>query len=80
MTFQEHLEEIGACPEARTWAKDKTSTEAWNQCDRVDWLLWWAEKDGTPKATFVKVACEIARTVVHLTQVPEALAAIEAAE
>ena len=35
------LNEIGACDEARTWAKDcKDLREAWETCQRADWMLW----------------------------------------
>jgi len=80
MTFKQHLKAIGACQEARVWAGDRTAKEAWEQCERADWLLWWAAKDGASKQEIVLVACAIARTVLHLTKDPRALAAIEAAE
>lgn len=41
MTLQEHLREIGACDDARAWAGELTAKEAWEQCTRPDWMLWW---------------------------------------
>lgn len=42
MTLQEHLHSINACAPARLWARNRTSREAWHQCTRPDWLVWWA--------------------------------------
>ena len=80
--FQEYLRGIGACLEAREWAGEKTAREAWEACDRPDWLLWWAEKEGVPKVHFVQCAIAFARSVVHLVPQGETrpLRAIEAAE
>lgn len=83
MTLQEHLKSIGACEEARVWAEGKTAKEAWEQCERVDWLFWWAGRTEKNKKTdTVLAACKIARTVLKF--VPEGelrpLQAIEAAE
>src|ERR1700679_1141953 len=78
--FQLHLKSISACPDARQWAGSRTAKQAWDECERADWLLWWAARDGASKQQIVAVACEIARTVLHLSKTPKALMAIEAAE
>jgi hypothetical protein len=40
--FQSYLRKnIGACHEARQWADERTAREAWDECERADWLLWW---------------------------------------
>lgn len=44
-TFQEHLALVNACPEARAWAGYRTAQEAWDQCERPEWLLWWVMRD-----------------------------------
>lgn len=86
MTFAEHLIDIGACPEARDWAAGKTSTQAWEECPRADWLIWWAWRDQEAGAnTLVDLmAATIAGPRMALRFVPEGenrpLAAIEAAE
>ena len=38
--FNRFLVKKDACREAVTWAKDKSLEEAWEQCERGDWLLW----------------------------------------
>lgn len=48
MTLDEHLVLIGACQLARHWARGKTATEAWRDCSRCGWLLWWAFTLGDP--------------------------------
>lgn len=46
MTFQQYLNnKIYACGEAREWAADKTAAQAWNECERADWLMWWVNKE-----------------------------------
>jgi hypothetical protein len=82
--FAAHLRRIGACVEAREWAKGKTAREAWEQCDRADWLLWWvaAENGEAARPKLVRCACQCARLVLHLVPSGEQrpLLAIEAAE
>lgn len=48
MTFQDYLNENFACVQAREWAAGKTAAQAWNECERADWLMWWVnqEKNG----------------------------------
>ena len=74
---------ITPCSEAIKWLLTQPDAEmAWNTCDRPSWMLWLAEKAGVEKPVFVRIACDIARTVLHL--VPEGedrpRLAIEAAE
>jgi hypothetical protein len=81
--FAQHLEDIGACADARIWAKGKTAQEAWDQCERADWLLWWvAQEKPDSKQDLVRAACRIARLVLHLVPQSEdrPRLAIEAAE
>ena len=47
--LQQHLESLQACAEAIAWAGDRTARQAWDECPRADWLLWWAAK--TPANT-----------------------------
>lgn len=83
MTLQEHLISLDACQEAKDWAGSRTARQAWDECERADWLLWWAsqtEANGIPALTHAK--CDCARTA--LKYIPEGelrpLQAIEAAE
>ena len=41
--FAAHL---NACPQAKEWASQfKTASEAWQKCERADWMLWMIEQD-----------------------------------
>jgi hypothetical protein len=39
--FESQLDFLGACSEARDWARGKTRTEAWLACERGDWMMWY---------------------------------------
>ena len=61
------LKGIKACPEAIVWIeKEKLTLEqAWNKCDRADWLIWFADR--TKMATHQEVvltACAWAETTL----------------
>ena len=80
MSFSEHLKSIGACVEARKWARGKTAAEAWDQCDCADWMMWWTRQTAiNTAADYRACAIEIARSVAHLNTDPSVMAAIEAA-
>lgn len=36
----ELMHNYGACYEAQRWGFDRTVQEAWEACDRGDWMLW----------------------------------------
>jgi len=82
MNFQEYLESLSACPAARQWAGERTAEQAWDQCERADWLLWWAALAGAEKKDLVRIACQIARTALPCLKKSELrpLKAIETAE
>jgi len=75
----QRLIELGACDEARKWAKDKTAQECWEQCHRGDWLLWWAKKEGVGlrELTLAKGRC--AETIIHLMKDQRSKDAVQAA-
>ena len=64
--LQKHLASLGACPEAREWVGEKTAKEAWEQCERPDWLLWWAiyhtQRNSSDK--ILMAACDCARLLL----------------
>jgi hypothetical protein len=62
-----NLENLGACREAIKFSLQfNTSEEAWNACERGDWMLWLAKKlkVDNHKLTLAKGMC--ANTVIHL--------------
>ena len=46
------LKELGACKNAVEWAdKFTTAQEAWDACERGDWMLWLLGKlSGSPRS------------------------------
>jgi len=64
--FQRQLREMGACASAREWVGDRTAASAWGECEEPGWMLWYAEKKGVPKLSFVGIAIEAARMVLPL--------------
>ena len=81
--LQGHLAAIGACMGAREWAGDRTAAQVWDECERADWLLWWAGTMGRnshQKIVLTVVTC--ARTALHYVPDGEERPrlAIEAAE
>ena len=70
-----YLKKLNACNEAVEWAKDyPTLQQAWNNCERGDWMLWLAGKQsGTPETKsrkkLVLAACKCAR--LSLKHVPK---------
>ncbi len=85
--FKDYLARIDACSQAIDWVGDKSSSEAWSQCEHPDWMFWLlrqhVRKDGWPaKEVFVQLAIDFARSVLHLVSEGEdrPLKAIEAAE
>jgi hypothetical protein len=81
--LQEHLRMLWACSEAREWVGELTALQAWKQCQRADWLLWWAARTKANERTAVVLAaCACARTALRFVPKGEERPrlAIEAAE
>jgi hypothetical protein len=78
------LIKANACEEAVEWAKKySTAQEAWQACDRGDWMIWLCRlfnPKKNNKRPFVQTALAIAESVAHLTKSPEAKAARKAAQ
>ena len=69
------LERLHPCREALKWAKEqKNQKQAWNDCERGDWMLWLCGKlSGEPEShkrkKLVLASCECAR--LALMHVPK---------
>lgn len=56
----EYLSAYGACEEGIDYcSKHKSVENAWNSCDRADWMLWFATHIGVDKEQVLKakIAC-----------------------
>lgn len=75
-----YLKEIEACKEAIEWVGYKTLEQAWNECERGDWMLWLAYKKNVDhrKLTLAKARC--AKLVYHLIKDERSRNAADVAE
>jgi len=79
----QRLESLGACQPAIDWLRTQsTPRQAWESCERADWLLWIAERHGAPESAVRLAACACARTALQYVPAGEdrPLRAIETAE
>jgi hypothetical protein len=63
------LRKLGACSESVEWVGSMELAEAWQKCERADWMLWLCGKmignDGWPtRQQVVLVACILAEDVL----------------
>ena len=74
-THTTYLKKLNACPEAVGWADQfPTLQDAWDNCDRGEWMLWLLGKQvGEPgtksRKKLVLTACKCAR--LSLKYIPE---------
>jgi hypothetical protein len=78
--FMQLLNDLGACKDARDWAKGKSWQEVYDTCHRGDWILWLYRKSkgyNFQKLTLAKALC--ANTVRHLMKDERSVKALNAA-
>ena len=76
----ENLKELAPCESGYKFAKSKNSLiEAWNTCERGDWLLWFAQKLGCPLQLLTLAKATCAATVTHLMRDKRSRNAVKAA-
>ena len=61
----ELLNKLNACQEAKLWAAGKTLSQAWQECQRADWMLWLLGRSPINKKIIATIAVEFAETCVH---------------
>ena len=71
---------MDACQEAIEWVGDRTLEQAWNDCERGDWMLWFAEKAGVELQPLTLAKARCANLVVHLMKDERSRNAVEVAE
>jgi hypothetical protein len=65
--LQRHLYELNADEVMRMWAGTRTAEQAWAQCKKADWLLWWVgHTDPQSNAELIRVGCEIVKVALDL--------------
>ena len=80
MTFKKQLQKMNACSEAIEWAENRTLEQAWNDCERGDWMLWFAEKAGVELRPLTLAKARCAKLVIHLMEDARSINAVEVAE
>ena len=61
------LKQLAPCESGYKFAQSKNSLlEAWNTCERGDWLLWFAQKLGCPLQLLTLAKGKSAETVIDL--------------
>jgi hypothetical protein len=69
MPFRGRLIKMGACPEAVEWVGSRGLSAAWRECERADWMLWFAARVEIDRKALVLAACDCAETALRF--VPE---------
>jgi len=80
MKAKDLLKKYEACNEAIKWADEMTVQEAWEACERGDWMLWIYAKmypDNLRELTIAKGHCS--NTVRHLMKDERSINAVDAA-
>ena len=78
--FNELLENLNACEQAREWANGKTWQEVFDTCHRGDWLLWLFARtnpNDLQLLTLAKGHCT--NTVRHLMKDKRSIKAVDTA-
>ena len=63
--MMELLNKLNACQDAKLWASGKTLSQAWQECQRADWMLWLLGRSSINKKTIAAIAVEIAEACAH---------------
>jgi len=80
MLAKDLMKKYNACNAAIEWAEEKTVQEAWDKCERGDWMLWIYKKlypDNLKELTLAKAYC--ANTVRHLMKDERSINAVDIA-
>ena len=60
-----YLQNKNACRSAMEWLKDRDLFRMWEECEKGDWLLWFAAKVGIDRKVIVRTACACAREALR---------------
>lgn len=80
MKFKQLLHEMGACLTAVEWVGEKSIQEAWETCERGDWMLWFYTRYRPQDLQGLTLAKgHIVNTVRHLMTDQRSLDAVDMA-
>ena len=64
----ELLNDKHACVEARDWVNGQSAQEAWEKCERPDWLFWFCGTVGVQRKQLVLAACGCVRLALKFVE------------
>jgi hypothetical protein len=60
--FKQYLKDLNACKPAIKWVGNKTPQEAWETCEKSDWMFWLLKEIGYENnKTLRLMACSFTR-------------------
>ncbi len=68
--LRQFLASRSACQPAMDWLGDRDSGQMWADCERPDWLLWWAAH-AVPRQELVLAACDCAELALRFVPANE---------
>jgi len=60
MSFKEELQGKRACGDALSWVGSRSLEQAWNECERLDWMFWLLRRVTVDRKLLVLAACDCA--------------------
>ena len=78
MKWQNMIEDLDACREARRWMRDYVGENAWYDCERGDWLLWLATKVGVDRRLVVAAGLECLEPLLQYTDLQNEVSLLRA--
>ena len=64
--MKKQLEKIHACNEAIEWIGDRNLEQAYNDCTRADWMIWYANRMNVSNQKLILASALCVNTVRHL--------------
>ena len=65
MTLRNELEELGVCDQALEWIGNRTHEQAWSECERPEWMVWYLRRSHKASLNqIVTIVCACARIVL----------------
>lgn len=76
MNLKETLIIKEACDPAIKWAGNKSLEEAWKECHRGDWMLWWAQEAGADLRLLTLAKSQCAELILDRMENPRSRCAV----
>ncbi len=80
MDIHSILKNLDACSEGVEYVGNQSPIDAWNNCDRGDWMLWISDERKIDLKVLTKAKVECAKLVEHLMADERSINAMRVAE